>query len=106
MTVKDILGVYNRQKSIKATARELDISEGVVRKVLVTYRVIDTPLVRRIAELRAAGMPNGDIADLIGVSSSCSCANSPYSKGSYLNPSKTVGATRLRAWRASKKGGE
>lgn len=102
MTIKNILDVYNQKKSIRATARELSVSEGVVRKVLVTYRVIDTPLVRRIAELRAAGMPNKDIAELLGISDSCVDVNSPYSKGSYLNPSETVNAIRIREWRARK----
>lgn len=105
MTIKNILDVYNQKKSIRATARELDISESVVRKVLVTYRVIDTPLVQRIAELRAAGMPNKDIAKLLGISGSCVDVNSPYSKGTYLVPSKTANAVRLRTWLGEKRSG-
>lgn len=99
MTIKNILDVYNQKKSIRSTAKELNISEGVVRKVLVTYRVIDTPLVRRIAELRAAGMPNKDIAKLLQISDSCVDVNSPYSRGTYLSPRDTRNATRVRAWR-------
>lgn len=99
MTLKDILDEYNKRKSIRATAFALDISQSVVRKVLVTYRVIDSPLIRRIAELRAAGMPNKDIADLLKVSTSCVDVNSPYSRGTYLNPSMTVNAIRVRDWR-------
>lgn len=99
MKLKDVLDTYNRKKSIRATAAELNISQSVVRKVLVTYRVIDTPLVRNIAELRAAGMPNKDIADLLKISKSCVDANSPYSKGTYLIPSKTMSAIKMREWR-------
>ena len=99
MTTKDVLGVYNQEKSIRATARKLEISESVVRKVLVTYRVIDTPLVHRIAELRAAGMPSKDIAELLHISGSCVDVNTPYSRGTYLNPSKTPNAVKLREWR-------
>ena len=102
MTPKDILDEYNRQKSIRATARNLEISHGVVRKVLVTYRVIDSPLIQRIAELRAAGMPNKDIADLLNISVSCIAANSPYSRGTYLNSSNTLNAIKLRNWRQKK----
>lgn len=99
MKLKDVLDMYNQKKSIRATALELNISQSVVRKVLVTYRVIDTPLVREIAELRAAGMPNKDIAELLGISNSCVDVNSPYSKGTYLTPSKTVNAIKMRNWR-------
>lgn len=102
MTIKDVLDIYNQEKSIRATARRLEISDGVVRKVLITYRVIDTPLVRRIAELRAAGMPSKDIAELLHVSTSCVDSNTPYSKGTYLNPSKTPNAVKLREWRKQK----
>ncbi len=102
MTQKEILDAYNRQKSIRATARDLGISEAAVRKVLVTYRVIDTPLVRRIAELRAAGMPNKDIAALLDISTNCVDVNSPYARGTYLKPSKTLNAERIRECRARK----
>lgn len=103
MTQKEILDAYNVRKSIRATARDLEISETVVRKVLVTYRVIDTPLVQRIAELRASGMPSKDIAELLHVSTSCVDSNTPYSKGTYLNPSKTPNAVKLRKWRQERK---
>lgn len=102
LTLKDILDEYNKRKSIRAAAAALDISQSVVRKVLITYRVIDSPLIRRIAELRAAGMPNKDIADLLKVSTSCVDANSSYSRGTYLNPSMTVNAIRIRDWRQKK----
>lgn len=103
MTPKEILDAYNVRKSIRAAARDLDISEAVVRKVLVTYRIIDTPLVRRIAELRASGMPSKDIAELLHISMSCVDSNTPYSRGTYLNPSKTPNAVKLREWREKKK---
>ena len=102
MKLKDVLDEYNCQKSIRATAVRLNISESVVKKVLVTYRVIDTPLIRRIAELRAAGMPSNDIAKLLKISTSCVCVNSPYSRGTYLIPSKTPNSVNIRKWRKRK----
>ena len=106
MTEKDILREYNIRKSIKATAKSLEISEGVVRKVLITYRVLKSPLIDRIAELRAVGMPEKDIADLLNVSSACVSSNSAYERGTYLNPSKTSNAERIRKCRARKKEAE
>lgn len=102
MTQKDILAEYNRRKSIRETARALGISQGVVRKALIGYRIIDTPLTRRIDELRAAGMPQKDIAALLGKSDSCINANAPYERGMMIEPSQTVNAQRIRASRARK----
>lgn len=102
MTLKEILDEYNRRKSIRATAQSLGVSQSTVRKVLVTYRVIETPLVRRIAELRAMGMPSNDIADMLHISKSCVAVNSPYSRGTYLIPSKTPNAVNIRKWRKRK----
>ena len=98
-----VLSTYNKQKSIKATARELGISEGVVRKYLIGAGVVETATTRRIAELRAAGMPLKDIAELLGVSSSSVSANTPYQKGSYLTETKTYNAIKIRQCRERKR---
>lgn len=100
-----VLSTYNRRKSIKATARELGISEGVVRKYLIGAGVVETATTCRIAELRAAGMPLKDIAELLGVSSSYVSANTPYQKGSYLTANKTHNAIRIKQCRARKRAG-
>lgn len=103
MKLKDILDEYNKRKSLRATASALGISASAVRKALITYRVLDTPRIRRIAELRAAGMPSKDIAELLNISLSCVDANSPYSRGTYLNPSTTKNAIRIRDMRKKQK---
>lgn len=100
-----VLSTYNRQKSIKATARKLGVSEGVVRKYLIGAGVVETAMTRRIAELRAAGMPLKDIAELLGVSSSSVSVNTPYQKGSYLTENKTYNAIKIRQCRARKRAG-
>lgn len=98
-----VLSTYNRRKSIKATARELGVSEGVVRKHLIGAGVVETAMTRRIAELRAAGMPLGDIAELLGVSSSSVSVNTPYQKGCYLTANKTYNAIKIRQCRERKR---
>lgn len=103
MTIKEILDEYNQKKTIKGTAKSLGISDCVVRKTLITYRVIDSPRIQRIAELRAAGMPGNAIADILGVSRSCITSNSPYQRGTYLNPSQTPNAQRIRKCRGRRK---
>lgn len=106
MTPKDVLDEYNRNKSIRATALNLGISQGVVRKALITYRVIDSPRIQRIAELRAVGLPSKDIAKMLNISPSCVDANTPYVRGTYLNQNKTANAAKLRAWRKKREKSE
>lgn len=103
MTQEHILAEYNKRESIRATADALGISHGVVRKVLIGHQIIDTPLIRRIAELRAAGMPQQDIAELLHISTSWVNANTPYDRGMMIDPSQTVNAQRIRDWRSRKK---
>ena len=105
MTQKEILSEYNRTKSMKAVSRNLKISETVVHKVLVAYGVIDTSLTRRIAELRRVGLSQKRIAEILGISTSNVNKNTPYERGTYLNPSTSANAERIRKCRATK-GGE
>ena len=102
MTPKEVLYEYNKRKSIKGTARAIGISEGVVRKVLIGYGILDTTLIRRIAELRAAGMPQKDIADLLKISISNVNANTPYERGTYLSNTKTANAVKIKKCRKNK----
>ena len=102
MTQKEILSEYNRCKSIRKTAALLDVSTAAVHKTLVGYGVIDTPLTRRIAELRRVGLNQKQIAEMLEISTSCVNKNTPYDRGSYLNPSKSKNAENIRKHRAKK----
>lgn len=51
MTTEDVLKEYRKRLSIRETARELDISEGTVRKCLITHGEIETAMTRRIGAL-------------------------------------------------------
>lgn len=99
MTIKEILMDYNTTKSIRKTAQNLEVSECTVHKALVTYGVIDTPLTRRIAELRRIGQTQSQIAEMLHLSTSHVNKNTPYERGSYLQPSSTVNAQRIRKCR-------
>lgn len=102
MTTEDVLAEYKKYESIKETARRLEISEGVVRKCLVGYGIIDTPLTRRIAELREDGMPQKEIMKVLGISSACINTNTPYERGMMIDPSQTENAKRIRTCREKK----
>ena len=47
-------------------------------------------------------MPQKDIAALLGLSANCINSNSPYERGTYLRPSQTINAIRIRETRERK----
>lgn len=103
MKIDDIIKVYQEKESIKATARELEVSEGVVRKALITKGAYVSPLYEQIAELVKAGYSLNQIAEILEVSPSCVNANYPYVRGTYLDTDKSPNAIAIRKWRERKK---
>lgn len=99
MTKEEIITEYNKLGSIKATATSLGISHGVVRKALIDAGMLETPLIRRISELRASGLSRNDIALALNISVSWVDANTPYVRNTYLDTEKSANAVRIRKWR-------
>ena len=102
MTTVDVLKEYRQRLSIRETARALDISEGTVRKCLITHGEIETAMTRRIGALLKEGRSQKEICGILGISYSCVNANSPYARGMQIEPSQTVNAQRIRECRARK----
>ena len=90
MTTEDVLIEYRKRLIKRRTARELDISEGAVRKRLITHGEIETAMTRRIGALLQEGRSQKEICGMLGISSSCVNANSPYERGIQIEPSQTV----------------
>ena len=90
MTTEDVLMEYRKRLSIRETARELDTSEGAVRKCLITHGEIETAMTRRIGALLQEGRSQKEICGMLGISSSCVNANSPYERGIQIESSQTV----------------
>ena len=103
MTTEDVVAEYRKWESIKETARRLDVSHGVVRKCLITHGLFETPLIREVAELIQAGVPQKEIAEQLGISYSWVNINTPYERGIMITPSQTVNAKRVRECRERKK---
>lgn len=103
MKQDEILNSYRVTKSIKRTAIDLGVSHGVVKKVLITAGIYETPLTKRIRELQASGMPQKDIADLLKISESSVNMNSRYCRGTYLDSNKSENAIHIKEWRERKK---
>lgn len=103
MIIERIMETYNRLGSIKATAKALSTTHGSVRKCLVSQGVIDTPLTQEIASLIDEGYTTKEISKMLNISPSWVNVNTPYIRGSYLEPSATVNAQRIRKCRRNKR---
>lgn len=103
MTTEDVAMEYRKRLSIRETARALDVSEGVVRKCLITHGEIETAMTRRIGALLQDGRSQKEICGILGISYSCVNANSPYERGMQIEPSQTANAQRIRACRERRK---
>lgn len=102
MTPEDVLAEYHQLQTIRATAQKLGVSHCVVRKVLIGAGIIDSPLTRSIADLRASGLSDNAIAEALGISPSWVNANTPYSRGTYLAPNKSHNAMLIKRHRHNK----
>lgn len=102
MTTEDVVAEYQKWNSIKETARRLDVDHGVVRKCLITHGLLETPLTQEIAGLIAAGIPQKEIAEQLGISYSWVNANLPYERGIMITSSQTDNAKRIRKCREKK----
>lgn len=102
MTTEDVVREYSKRQSMRETARVLEISQSAVRKCLITHGLLETQLTRDIALLEKAGKTRAEIAAALKISTSCVDANTPYVRGTYLNPSKTKNAEAIRRCRARK----
>lgn len=102
MTTEDVISEYRKWNSIKETARRLDVSHGVVRKCLISHGLLETPLTQEVAELIAAGIPQKEIAERLGISTSWVNINTPYERGIMITPSQTENAKRIRKCREKK----
>ena len=75
-----------------------------MRKCLITHGEIETAMTSRIGALLQEGRSQKEICGMLGISSSCVNANSPYERGIQIEPSQTVfqsthpvrGATQIR----------
>lgn len=99
---EDILTAYKSLKSIKAVAKELEVSEATVKKTLITAGVYESETVRMIALLAGQGKTPAEIAEITKLSPSCVNVNLPYARGQYKAYNPTKNAVRIAKWRKSK----
>lgn len=94
-----IISTYKQTESIKSTARTLRIGEAVVRRTLITARMVVTDRSREISAYKASGKTDAEIANLLGISIKGVRNHLPYIRGSYAVGEKTKNAKNIARWR-------
>lgn len=101
--IRSVVDKYREEeKSLHRTATAMGLSVSTTRKMLVTAREYDSPRKREIDLLRKQGLSVQQIAERLGVGISAINSFIPYARGTYLIPSNTVNAQRVRECRARK----
>lgn len=93
------VAVYNSHSSIRAAARELDISPMKLRKILITDGTYDNEMSREILSLHSSGMSVEGIAEVEGMTVSNVYAYLPYEKIIYNLDEKSVNADKQARYR-------
>ncbi len=101
--IRAVVDKYHEEdKSLRRTAAAMGLSVFTTRKMLITAREYDSPRKREVDLLRKQGLSVQQIADRLGVGVSAVNSFVPYARGTYLIPSQTENAKRVRECRARK----
>lgn len=98
----DIIAYYLTCRSIKQTARHFGCWHGVVRRMLINNGLYTSTTANKVNDLTECGKSAAEIADALGVSASTVNSYLPYTKGTYIQPSETTNAQRVRRHRLKK----
>lgn len=93
--------MYRLNQSIKETARELQLSEALVRRYLIDAGEYTTDRIEMIRSLYNKGKSVREICSLLHLSKSAVSSVIPYTKGSYKNP-PSRNAIRIKKCRERK----
>ena len=97
-----IRDTYLSTGSIKATARELKISEQSVRRVLLQCGDYTNDTAKRIHSLLEAGKTVEEISGELHINKNTVISYLPYSRTPYISPEKTENAKRIKQCRERK----
>lgn len=90
---------YSSGKSIRAVAKELELSPMKVRKILITANAYSTELSTEIGELWKDGKTVGEIAEMLNTSAANVNSYLPYERIIYNMEEKSVEADRQTRYR-------
>ena len=94
--------IYREKGEIKATALELDLPPGKVKKLLITGNVLTYPETKQIQDFLRQGKTMTEIQHMMGLSYSALHTYLPYSKVIYKMSEISQNAERVKAYKARK----
>ena len=94
--------IYREKREFKATALELSLPPGKVKKLLITGNVLSYPETKQIQDLMRQGKTMAEIQNILGVSYSALHTYLPYTKVIYKMSEISQNAERVKAYKARK----
>ena len=94
--------IYQEKREIKATALELDLPPGKVKKLLITGNILSYPETKQIQALMQQGKTMAEIQHIMGLSYSALHTYLPYSKVIYKMSEISQNAERVKTYKARK----
>lgn len=94
--------IYREKGEIKATALELDLPPGKIKKLLITGNVLPYPETKQIQALMQQGKTMTEIQRIMGLSYSTLHTYLPYSKVIYKMSEISQNAERVKTYKARK----
>ena len=94
--------IYREKGEIKATALELSLPPGKVKKLLITGNVLFYPETKQIQDLMRQGKTMLEIQHIMGLSYSTLHTYLPYSKVIYKMSEISQNAERVKTYKARK----
>lgn len=92
--------IYQEKREIKATALELDLPPGKVKKLLITGNVLSYPETKQTQDLMQQGKSMAEIQHMMGLSYSTLHTYLPYTKVIYKMSEISQNAERVKAYKA------
>lgn len=99
----EIIAHYLSCRSIKQTARHFECWHGVVRRMLINNGLYINATAKKVIDLAQSGKTVAEITAEIGITPSTVNSYLPYAKGTYMQPSKSENAQRIRKCRDKKR---
>lgn len=94
--IDTVTEVYRTTREIKATALELSLPPGKVKKLLITGKVLTDPETEQIQDLMRQGKTMAEIQHRMGLSYSTLHIYLPYTKVIYKMPEISQNAERVK----------
>lgn len=94
--------IYQEKREIKATALELSLPPGKVKKLLITGNVLSYPETKQIQALMQQGKTMVEIQYMMGLSYSALHTYLPYTKVIYKMSEISQNAERVKTYKARK----